>query len=64
VNYGFEKLILNRIWAMAISKNPASTMVMKKVGLKLKGTLKQHILQSEVHEDVEVYGVSRTDYKH
>ncbi|WP_429999582.1 GNAT family N-acetyltransferase [Metabacillus fastidiosus] len=26
VNFGFEKLLLNRIWAMALSKNPASTM--------------------------------------
>lgn len=64
VNFGFETLGLNRIWAKAMSKNVASTMVMKKVGLKLEGTLKQHIYQSEVYEDVVVYGLIKTEYKH
>ncbi|MGG3889913.1 GNAT family N-acetyltransferase [Metabacillus fastidiosus] len=63
MNFGFKKLILNRIWAMAMSKNPASTTVMKKVGMRLEGTLKQHILQAEVYEDVEVYGVIKSDYR-
>ncbi|MED4453097.1 GNAT family N-acetyltransferase [Metabacillus fastidiosus] len=64
MNFGFEELILNRIWATALSKNPASIKVMKKVGMEIEGTLKQPILQAEVYEDVEVYGVIKSDYRY
>ncbi|MGG3801963.1 GNAT family protein [Metabacillus fastidiosus] len=64
MNFGFKELILNRIWAMALSKNPASIKVMKKVGMEIEGTLKQPILQAEVYEDVEVYGVIKSDYRY
>ncbi|MBV6626346.1 MAG: GNAT family N-acetyltransferase [Rivularia sp. (in: Bacteria)] len=34
VKYGFEKANLNRIIALALPENEASTKVMKKTGLK------------------------------
>ncbi|MGG1290461.1 GNAT family N-acetyltransferase [Bacillus smithii] len=63
VTFGFEVLRLNRIWAMAMSKNPASVKVMKNVGMKYEGTLKQHIYQYGVYEDVDIYGFTIKDYR-
>ncbi|WP_047980509.1 GNAT family N-acetyltransferase [Ornithinibacillus contaminans] len=44
VRYGFEELKLNKLWAMAMSKYPASSKVMEKVGIKREGVLRQGIL--------------------
>lgn len=62
VRYGFEELKLNRIWAMAMSKNPASTKVMENVGMKKEGVLKQDIIKSGVFEDSDIYGLIKSDY--
>ncbi|MBJ8031343.1 GNAT family N-acetyltransferase [Bacillus cereus group sp. N21] len=45
MDFGFCELNLNRIWAPAMSKNQASTQVMKKIGITYEWTLKQDILK-------------------
>lgn len=63
VRYGFENLNLNRIWAKAMSKNPASSKVMMNVGMKKEGVLKQDIIKSGVFEDSDIYGLTKSDYQ-
>lgn len=64
VHFGFEELELNKIWASAMSKNPASFNVMKKIGMKFEGEFKQHILKWDEFEDVVFFGMTKSDYDH
>lgn len=63
LQYGFDELYLNRIWAAAMAKNPASSAVMKKIGMKYEGTLKEHIRKWGEYEDLDYYGITITGYK-
>ncbi|MGM0881277.1 MAG: GNAT family N-acetyltransferase [Bacillota bacterium] len=60
--YGFEELKLNKIHAAAMTKNPASSNVMKKIGMQYEGTFRQHFLKWDVYEDISYYGILREDY--
>lgn len=62
IDFGFKELNLNRIWAPIMSKNKASSKVLKKVGLIYEGTLKQDVLRWNQYEDVDVYGLIKSDY--
>lgn len=44
IRYGFEKLDLNRIYARADVRNPASTRVMQKSGMIVEGTLREEMI--------------------
>ncbi|WP_371817508.1 GNAT family N-acetyltransferase [Virgibacillus sp. MSJ-26] len=63
VRHSFEDLNLNRVWARAMSKNPASVKVMKNIGMKKEGVLKQDIIKLGVFEDSEIYGLIKSEYK-
>ncbi|MCK6619092.1 MAG: GNAT family N-acetyltransferase [Calditrichaceae bacterium] len=60
--YGFETLGLNRIMAHHLSRNPASGRVMQKIGMRHEGRLRQHTKKWEVYEDIEIYGILRSEY--
>jgi [ribosomal protein S5]-alanine N-acetyltransferase len=62
VQFGFEQLQLNRIAAAAMRRNRASTRVMEKVGLQYEGTLRQDILHWGTFEDIDQYGLLRSDF--
>lgn len=62
VRYGFEELALNKIWAAAMTKNPASSNVMRKIGMKLEGEFKQHIMKWDQFEDLVFYGLTKSEY--
>ncbi|MBN8236482.1 GNAT family N-acetyltransferase [Halobacillus kuroshimensis] len=59
VRFGLEDIGLHRIWAAAISDNPASTRVMQKAGLTYEGTLKEDMLHGGEFKDIDVYGLVR-----
>jgi ribosomal-protein-alanine N-acetyltransferase len=63
IEFGFNHLNLNKIWASAISRNKASTIVLEKAGLQKEGTLRQNRLLHNEYEDVDVYGFLQIDYK-
>jgi RimJ/RimL family protein N-acetyltransferase len=63
IHFGFEALKLNKIWAAAMVKNPASSNVMSKVGMKHEGTFKEHIIKWDQFEDLVYYGILKTDYE-
>ncbi|MBP1967693.1 GNAT family N-acetyltransferase [Paenibacillus aceris] len=62
IQYGFEDLKLNRIFAAAMTKNPSSYKIMSKIGMKQEGIFKKHILKWDVFEDLVFYGMTKSDY--
>lgn len=62
MQFGFEQLELNRIWAAAMTKNPGSSSIMKKIGMQYEGLFKEHVKKWDVYEDLEYYGLSKRDY--
>jgi len=63
LEYGFEILGLDRIYAFHFTRNPASGRVMQKVNMKHEGRMRQHFLKWGVREDLEVYGILKTDLR-
>lgn len=63
VQYGFETGGLNRIHASHLTRNPASGRVMQKIGMQHEGRLRQHVRKWEVFEDLEIYGLLKSDYE-
>ena len=61
VRYGLEELVLNRIEARHMTKNPASGRVMAKAGMKLEGVMRQQVLRRDSFEDMAIYGVLASD---
>lgn len=63
IEYGFEKLGLNRIYAHYIVRNEASGRVMEKAGMKYEGHLRQHVDNKGTFEDLKLYGILKSDYQ-
>ena len=63
LKFGFEELDLNRIYAYAFSTNPASSMVMQKIGMAYEGTLVQHVRKWDEYYDLVAYGIVRQTYQ-
>ena len=62
IEYGFEKLGLERIYGHCMSRNPASRKVMEKIGFKFEGTLRHAIKKDDVFEDIDLLGMTRSDF--
>ncbi|MBW7477335.1 GNAT family N-acetyltransferase [Paenibacillus oenotherae] len=61
VQFAFDELELNRVFAAAMTRNPASYKVMEKIGMKYEGILRNHIRKGDTYEDLRYYGLLRTD---
>ena len=59
VEFGFEQLGLNRVFAYHLVRNPASGRVMQKLGMTQEGVLKQHAKKWGKFEDVSLFGILR-----
>lgn len=62
VQFGFEELALNKIVAGAMTKNPASSNVMKKIGMQYEGLFRQQFLKWDSYEDIIYYSMLREEY--
>ena len=62
LKYGFEELKLNRIYATYLKRNPASGKVMKKLGMKYEGTLREHVKRWGEFDDLVYYGLLKEEY--
>lgn len=62
IDFGFETLSLNRIFARAFSSNPASIKVMKNCSMKYEGTHRQEMLRWGKFEDLEQYSILRSEW--
>jgi RimJ/RimL family protein N-acetyltransferase len=61
VDYGFERMNLNKITARHIDTNPSSGRVMTKTGLTKEGVLRQDHFKNGVFHDMLIYGLTRSD---
>jgi RimJ/RimL family protein N-acetyltransferase len=59
VHYGFDELELNRIYAHHMVRNPASGEVLRKIGMKLEGVLRERVRKWGVFEDVAIHAILR-----
>jgi ribosomal-protein-alanine N-acetyltransferase len=62
LDYGFNKLNLNRMEAFIGPNNIASQKTVLRQGFKHEGVLKEHYCKNDVIEDSWVYGLLRKDY--
>ncbi len=61
LDHGFRELQLNRIYAHHMVRNPASGAVLRKLGMKQEGVLRQRVRKWGVLEDVALYAILRAD---
>jgi ribosomal-protein-alanine N-acetyltransferase len=57
LRFGFEALALNKIHAAVFLRNPASDRVIRKLGMKWEGRLREHDLKWGAYEDIDVYAM-------
>jgi [ribosomal protein S5]-alanine N-acetyltransferase len=62
LEYGFNDLNLNKIFAASFTTNPGSWRIMEKVGLKYEGTLKQHVTRFGQFHDLAYYGLLKVEF--
>lgn len=63
LEFAFETLHLNRVYASYFTRNPASGRVMQKAGMKYEGTLREHFVRWEKPEDLVYYGILRSEWE-
>lgn len=61
--FGFQYLRLNRIEAQHEITNPASGIVMHKVGMSPEGILRQRLYNKGQYVDVAIYSILRAEFK-
>ena len=61
VRYGFESLHFNRIFAAHLAGNDASGNVLRKVGMRYEGRMRQAVMKCGKFIDLERYAVLRED---
>ncbi|PWW08641.1 RimJ/RimL family protein N-acetyltransferase [Paenibacillus cellulosilyticus] len=62
LQFAFEELGLNRVYAAAMTRNPGSYKVMEKLGMKHEGVLRSHIRKGDTYEDLVYYGMLRSEF--
>jgi len=63
LRYGFEQLGLHRIHATHLRRNPASGRVLQKLGMSYEGRQREHARKWDQFEDLEKYGILRTEFE-
>ena len=61
LDYAFNELRVNRVYAEHFTRNAASGRVMQKMGMRHEGTLRRHIIKWGEVIDVELYAVVREE---
>jgi ribosomal-protein-alanine N-acetyltransferase len=62
VGHAFAELGLARVVATHLTRNPASGAVMRRIGMRFEGILRQHVIKDGRAEDVAIYGVLATEW--
>lgn len=63
VEYGFEKMNLNRIEAFIATYNMPSQKVVQRLGFVQEGLLREHYFANDQNEDSLLFGLLKKDYK-
>lgn len=62
LEFAFEMLGLNRVFATHYARNPASGRVMQKIGMTYEGTLRGQVVKWGEPIDLLYYGILREEY--
>ncbi len=62
IEFGFNQLNLNRIYAYHLPRNPASGRIMQKIGMTYEGLLRQAAKKGDTFEDLILYAILREDF--
>lgn len=62
LEYGFNTMSLNRIFARHMTRNPASGRVMQKLGMAYEGRLRRSVKKWGVFEDLDTYAILRSEW--
>ncbi|MBN2134117.1 MAG: GNAT family N-acetyltransferase [Acidobacteria bacterium] len=62
LDFCFTKLQMRRAFAQCFARNPASSRVIEKIGMKYEGRLRNHILKWDKPEDMLIYGILRAEW--
>jgi ribosomal-protein-alanine N-acetyltransferase len=62
VQFGFETLRLNRIYAHHMLRNPASGRVLEKIGMRREGVLRERVRKWGVFEDLAILSILRKEW--
>lgn len=63
LDYLFEQVGFNRIYAVHDSQNPQSGRVMEKIGMTYEGTMRQAGCNNRGHVDLKMYAILKEDRK-
>lgn len=63
LNFGFQNLELNRIWATASPLNPASTRVLEKIGMKKEGLLRSNLFVRGEYRDSVLLAILKNEFQ-
>jgi RimJ/RimL family protein N-acetyltransferase len=63
LQFGFEVLNLERIYAKYYPENKASAKVMEKMGMKFEGTMRHEIYKNGKFYDMSYYGILKDEWK-
>lgn len=63
IDYAFKNHDFHKIIANHILRNPASGKVMKKIGMTLEGTFKEHVKKWDKMEDLNSYGILKSEWE-
>ena len=62
LEFGFEELTLNKIFATHLIENPASGRVMIKNGMIKEAELKEHVKKGDQYKSLIQYRLTKTEY--
>lgn len=63
MRYGFEELGLNKIYAGYFTRNAASGSVLRKLGMRLEGTWRQHYKKWGEYVDVAFMAILKSEWQ-
>lgn len=63
IQFGFEELKQNKIWAAAFTFNPGSSKIMEKIGMSYEGTFRDHVIKNGEYQDLAYYGILRSEWE-
>lgn len=63
VSWGFTELGLHRVHASHFPRNPASGAVLRRIGMRHEGRLREHVRKWGEHLDLERYGILRREFE-
>lgn len=63
LDFGFNRLVLNKVYATCFKGNKASARVLKKLKFEKEGFLKQHFLKNGRYKDVYIFGLIKDNFR-